>query len=179
MQIEFTGRHTQVTEDLRDYTQEHFYKIARLLRNRFDVHVIVAAERHRRLAEITLKFRDHTLVGIDETADARTSIKGAIDKLERQVLRLLERRRTRKRRPSPTAAVLLNILGGARLDHRERQILETERIAIKPLTLEEAIDALESAHTGIVVFRNAETERVNVIYRRPDNNLALIEPEEA
>jgi len=131
----------------------------------------------RRIAELTLKFRHHTLVGVDSTADARSSINGALDKLERQVVRLLERNRTRKRRPSPTSTILLNVLGAGRVDHRDHQVLETERIAIKPLTVGEAIEALESARTGVVVFRNNETERVNVIYRRPDGNLGLIEPE--
>ncbi|HEV2177482.1 MAG TPA: ribosome-associated translation inhibitor RaiA [Terriglobia bacterium] len=177
MDIGFTGRQMEVTPDLRQYTTERLGKLAKLLRDRFDLHVILTAERHRRIAELTLKFRHHTLVSVDSTADARSAINGALDKLERQVVRLLERHRTRKRRPSPTSAILLNVLGAGRTDHRDHQVLETERIAIKPLTVEEAIESLESARTGVVVFRNPETERVNVIYRRPDGNLGLIEPE--
>ena len=152
-------------------------KLARILRGRFDVHVILAAEKHRRVAEITLKFREHTLVGIEETPDAVASINGAIDKLERQAVRSLERRRTKKRRPKPAAAILVNVLRSARVDHEESRILETERIPIKPLSVDEAIDALDGAQSGIVVFRNPDTERVNVIYRRHDGNLGMIEPE--
>ena len=92
-------------------------------------------------------------------------------------MRLLERRRTRKRRPDPTAAVLLNVLGVARVDHEERRVIETERVPLKPMTVEEAVETLDRAHVGAVVFRNPETERVNVIYQRPDGNLGLIEPE--
>lgn len=177
MQIEYTGRQIDVTPDLRQYTEERLNKVTRLLRDRCTLHVILTAERHLRIAEMTLKFRDHALVGIDETADARSSINGALDKIEKQVVRLLERKRTRKRRPKPATGILLNVLAPVRTDHLEREALETERISIKPLSLEEAIDSKELAMRGAVVFRNSETERVNVIYRRPDGKLGLIEPE--
>jgi putative sigma-54 modulation protein len=177
MQIDYTGRQTEVSPDLRQYTEERLGKLTRLLRDRYSAHVILTAERHLRIVEITLKFRDHTLVGVGETTDARSSINSALDKLERQALRLLERRRTRKRRPKPTSAVLLNILGAERLDHEEHQVLETERMPIKPQAVEEAIESLDQSKSGLVVFRNLETERVNIIYRRSDGNLALIEPE--
>lgn len=176
MQLDFTGRQMEVSQELRVYTEERLRKLARILRGRFDVKVILAAEKHRRVAEITLKFRDHTLVGVQETPDALASINGAIDKLERQAVSRLERRRTRKRRPKPASAILVNVLKSP-VDHEERRVLETERIAIKPLSVDEAIDALDEARSGIVVFRNPETERVNVIYRRHDGNLGMIEPE--
>ena len=177
MQIDYTGRQMEVSSELRQYTENRLRKLTRLLRDRYSVHVILTAERHLRVVEITLKFRDHTLVGVGETPDARSSINTALDKLERQAVRLLERRRTRKRRPKPTSAVLLNVLGTERTDHEERRLLETERMPIKPLAVEEALESLEQSKSGLVVFRNLETERVNIIYRRPDGNLALIEPE--
>jgi len=177
MQIDYTGRQMEVSAELRQYTEDRLRKLTRLLRDRYSVHVILTAERHLRVVEITLKFRDHTLVGVGETPDARSSINTALDKLERQAVRLLERRRTRKRRPKPTSAVLLNVLGTERTDHEERRLLETERMPIKPLAVEEALESLEQSKSGLVVFRNLETERVNIIYRRPDGNLALIEPE--
>ncbi len=177
MRIVFTGRQTEITPDLRHYTEERLRKLTRLLGDRYEMHVILTAEKHRRLTEITLKFRDQTLVGMEETADARSSINGALDKLQRQAVRLLERRRTRKRRPRPTSAILVNVLRPDRVDREARRALETERIAIKPMTVDDAIDALDTRRAGVVVFRNPETERVNVIYQRPDGNLGLIEPE--
>jgi len=178
MRIDFTGRQMKITSDLRLFTEERLQTFTRLLQDRWHVHVILTAQKHRRIAEITLKIRDHVLVGIEETADARSSITGALDKLKRQTVRLVKKRRSRKRRPQPAAAVLLNILGSSGTDQEERQILETERIAIKPLTMEEAVSSLDSMRQGVVVFRNSETERVNVLYRRGDGHLGLIEPEQ-
>jgi len=177
MQIDYTGRQIEVGPDLRQYTEKRLSKLSRVLQDHLDIHVILTAEKHRRVAEITLKFRDHTLVAVEQTNDSRSSINGALDKLERQALRLLARNRTRKRRPKPAEAVVLTALSPAHAAAEEVLELETERIPIKPMMVEEAIASLNTVGTGVVVFRNAETERVNVIYRRPDGRPGLIEPE--
>jgi putative sigma-54 modulation protein len=177
MRLAFTGRQMEISPDLREHTQKQLKKLTRVLRDRFDVHAILTAEKHRRIAEITLTCRDHVLVGVEETGDILASINGAIDKLERQTVRLMERKRTRKRRPKQATSVLLNVLGREAADHEDHRVLQTQRIAIKPMTVEDAIEALDGTRAGIVVFRNYETERVNVIYLRQDGDLALIEPE--
>lgn len=177
MDIDFTGRHMDVTPDLRLYTHEHLRKLHRLLPTHPKLHVILTRAKHRRVAEVTVKLHDQTLVGIMETADTRSALKGALDKLERQVVRWSKRRRTQKRRPKPTSTILLNIIGSGRMDHGQLQILESERLPVKPLTLEEAIESVDGIPSGVVVFRNAETERINLVYLRPDGKLGLIEPE--
>jgi putative sigma-54 modulation protein len=176
MRIEYTGRQIEFTPALRQYTEERLQKLGRVLRDSCHVHVILAASKHRRVAEITVKWRDHTLVGVEETTDARSSVNGALDKLEKQAVRLLQRRWTRKRRPGPTSAVMLNIFVPER-DHKEERKVQTERIPIKPLSMEEAIETLEGDTRELVVFRNVQTERVNIVYRRHDGRMVLIEPE--
>jgi ribosome hibernation promoting factor len=179
MQISFTGRQMEIPPGLRQYTERRLRKLSKLVRDGSgsDAHVILTAEKHRRTAEITLKIRDHTLVGVEETADALTSINGAISKLKRQTVRYLQRRWTRKRRPKPTAAVTLNILRSGRVDREEVQALEAETVPLRILTVDEAVRDQELRRRGIIVFRNSETDRVNVIYQRGDGNLTLIEPE--
>lgn len=176
MHINFTGRQVEIGPDLQRYAEGRLKKIVRLLGEEFGVHIILTAEKHRRTAEVTLKFRNNVVVGVEESDDIRDSINGAVDKLAKQAVRLLERRRT-KRRPKPTAAVVLNVLGAGRTDHEELRIVHSERIPLKPMNLDEAIEALDRSHAGAVVFRNPESERVNVIYHRPDGHLGLIEPE--
>jgi putative sigma-54 modulation protein len=177
MGIEFTGRQMEVDTDLRQFTVEHLRKLIRLIGGEFDLHVTMTAEKHRRLAEISLKFHKQTLVGVQETNDARRAISGALDKLERQASRLLERRVTRKRRPKPTAAILVKVVERERTDKAILNGLQTERITIKPMTVEDAVRALSLNPTGVIVFRNLTSERVNVVYQRPDGKLGLIEPE--
>lgn len=177
MRIDFTGRQMDVRPEFQEYATQRLKKLTRLLRHDFGVHVILTAEKHRRIAEITLNYRDHSLVAMQTTGDVRTSISGALDKLERQAVRLLGRRRERKRRPKPSSAVLLNVLSSQLEAGHGQAILEKDRVPIKPMTVDEAIESLAATRMGLVVFRNAETERVNVIYRRDDGNLGWIEPE--
>ena len=177
MPIDFTGRQVEISPDLRRYTEERLKKLVRLLGKDFDLHVILTAEKHRRTAELTLKFRKNKVVSVEETGDIRTAISGAIEKLSRQSLRLLERRRTTKRRPKPSAAVVLNTLGTGEIEHDEHRIVHSELVPLKPMTVEEAVEALDRSRAGAVVFRNPDSERVNVIYHRPDGHLGLIEPE--
>ncbi|MGH9325849.1 MAG: ribosome hibernation-promoting factor, HPF/YfiA family [Terriglobia bacterium] len=177
MRIEYTGRHMEVTPDLRLYTEERLEKLNRVLRARCAIHVILEACKHRRVAEITVKWRDHTLVGLEETTDCRSSINGALDKLETQAVRLLQRRWTRKHRPGPTSAIRMNVMTEEREPDENRRIIATESIPIKPLSLDEAIESLEMASQEVIVFRNIRTERVNIVYTRRDGRLVLIEPE--
>jgi putative sigma-54 modulation protein len=177
MQISFTGRQMDIPPSLRQYTERRLRRLSRLLQDGSDVHVILTAEKHRRTAEITLKIRDATLVGVEETADARRSINGALGKLRRQAVRFLKRRWMRKRRPKPTSTVTLNVLRAGPTDHAKRPVLDAERVPLRFLTVEEAVDDLELRRRGIVVFRNSTTDRVNVLYQREDGNLTLIEPD--
>ena len=177
MDVDFTGRQVNVTAGLRQYTHQRLRKLGKLLPGNPKLHIILAAEKRSRTAEITATFPDQTLVSVMEAGDTRSAIKGALDKLERQAVRRLERKRTKKRRPKPTANIMLNVFQGSRADHEERAAIETERIPVKPMSLDEAIDSLQSVKNGLVVFRNTESERVNVVYRRPDGKLGVIEPE--
>ncbi len=177
MQVTFTGRQMEIPPALRQYTEKRLSEITGLLRKTTDAHVILTAEKHRRVAEITLTIRDHTLVGVEETTDALSSVRGALTKLKRQIVRFLERKRTRKRRPRPAAAVLLNVLASERVDHEPHAVLESQRRPLKFLTLDEAVEDVDLRRHGIVVFRNPATERVNVLYRRQNGDLTLIEPE--
>ena len=98
MRLDFTGRQTEITADLQRYTEGRLRKLTRVLRGRFDVKLVLTAEKHRRIAEVGLTFRDHTLMAVEQTNEALSAINGAIDKIERQAVRLMERKRTRKRR---------------------------------------------------------------------------------
>lgn len=177
MDVDFTGRQVNVTAGLRQYTHQRLRKLGRLLPGDPKLHVILTAEKHGRSVEITATFPDQTLVSVMKAGDNRGAIKGALDKLERQAVRRLERKRTKKRRPKPTSKITLNVFRSSQVDHEARIAIESERLPVKPMTIEEAIESLGAIKSGLVVFRNSESERVNVVYRRPDGKLGLVEPE--
>ncbi len=154
MRIDFTGRQLEIPADLRQYTEKHLRKLTRLLGDRFHLHVILAVERHRRMTEITLKFRDTTLVGLAETADARSSVNEALDKLERQVVRLLERRRTRKRRRGRTPWTSPRLIGRRGAGGEGRRAVETEVVPATPGSAEAIADATQATRARAMASRS-------------------------
>ncbi len=83
MNVDITGRHLEVTPELRDYVVERLQKLNKLL-DVSEAHVVLASEKHRQLAEVVLRARGVQLNGQEETDDMRASIRAVIDKLERQ-----------------------------------------------------------------------------------------------
>ncbi len=92
MKVIFTGRHVEVSDALRTFAQERLQKMATYLEDIIDVHVILSVEKHRHLAEITLKTRRDELVASAETDDMYLSLTQTLEKLETQAHRTAGRR---------------------------------------------------------------------------------------
>jgi putative sigma-54 modulation protein len=135
--------------------------------------VILTADKHRQVAEVSLRSRQTDLAATAVTNDLRLSLADAIGKLERQAEKQRTRRKVRKGADSPRTAAP----APERSDGPGPRVIRTRRAAVKPMTLDEAALELGGRGDGVLVFRDASTERVNVLYRRADGNLGLIEPE--
>lgn len=173
MKVEFTGRHVTVTATIKKHTREHLKKIEKILD--FDsagkVQVILEVEKQRHKAEIVFSWRDSVLTAEAETDDMYTAITQAIDKLERQAMKLKGKKTIQKRHAkSPAEEEAKPIIA------KEPKIVRSRRYAIKPLTPEEAAAAVSASEDQFLVFRDAETDRIGVIYKRKDGNFGLIEP---
>ena len=187
MKITYTGKEA-LTPAESARIEAKFAKLAKLLdvpSGEREAHVILAEQRHLKRAEITIQYHDHRLFGEESAADSFTAISTAIEKMEKQILKLREKWRDTKRGPKeePEAEAAPAAKGGAkpkaepepeteaesgphvfRPDHHQRR---------KPMTLEEAMIAIVGR--DYVVYRDAETDRVNVLIRRRDGNFDLIE----
>jgi ribosome hibernation promoting factor len=187
MKITYTGKEA-LTPAESGKIEAKFAKLAKLLdvpSGEREAHVILAEQRHLKRAEITIQYHDHRLFGEESAADSFTAVSTAIEKMEKQILKLREKWRDTKRGPKeepesePEAAPAAK--GGVkpapepeteaepgphvfRPDHHQRR---------KPMTLEEAMIAIDGR--DYVVYRDAETDRVNVLIRRRDGNFDLIE----
>ena len=95
MKVDYTGRHMELTEPLKQFTRERLDKMATYLDDIIDVHVILGVEKHRHAAEITLKTRANAFVASATTDDMYTSITQAIEKLETQAHKHQGKRNTR------------------------------------------------------------------------------------
>lgn len=97
MQISTTARHCDLDADTRRFAEERIEKLGKYARDLREAHLVVTAEKHRYQGEITLKLKNHELVGHDEATEMRVAIDGAADRLEEQLRRLKGKRVDRKR----------------------------------------------------------------------------------
>ena len=185
MQIEYTGRHAEVTEAHRQLAQKKVAKLGKVLHGITRVHVILTVDKHREIAEVTVHSSHLDLAAVEDTGDFDTSLATVFEKLHRQAQKRVGKLRARKRRAElPEAAVWTGIVstvpepeagngdGGARA-----RVVQSRRFVARPMTVDEAVTKIDGAEDGLLIFRDASTERLSVLYRRRDGNLGLIEPE--
>jgi len=186
MQVHITGRQVAITPALRKFTEEKLRKLEKLLGGSIEAHVVLAVEKRRQRAEIQVKSRTALLAGDRETADLYASIGEVILTLERQALKHKEKLTHHKTRdgrriagsPPPTARA-----GRGKAAKRAGavtagpQIVPSDRYRLKPLSAEDAAMELESGGGDLLVYRDDQTYRVNVVYRRKDGNFGLVDPE--
>ena len=198
MSVEVTGRQYEITPQIRKQLEHGLTKLEKILGTSFDTHVILATEKHRSIAEITVTVRNHPIVGVAETSDMTVAIGEALDRIERQAVKYKGRWRAKKRNAkhkrwaaaeapelprmqiavgaSASTAVPVVVHGfPAVVRMAEAHVVKSEEaVALRPLTLEEAIKEAEFRDRDVFVFRDKEG-RVKVLHRTKDGKMELIE----
>jgi putative sigma-54 modulation protein len=183
MRLELTGRHFDITPPLRQLIERKLTKIDRLLNDSaLSAQIVCTVEKYRHVIEMTVHARgDHMLHGVGQGSTWPMALKEAGSKIEKQARRLKTKWTTRKRRAAGTRALAPPGIGqdGARsvaADARPR-IVRSRAYAVKPMTVEDAALRVEGGAEAFLVFRNATTDAINMLYRRKDGHFGLIEPE--
>lgn len=177
MKIEFTGRNFNLTPAIKKHVAAHLKKTDTFLAGAIKAHVILSVEKHHRhLAEIVVNWQDHAMTSTSETTDMYSSVSQAVDRLRRQALKVKGRIIDRKHHALATSVVAPSPMPPVMPTDPAPRIIRSRRYAIKPMTPEEAVMRVSEATEQFLVFRDAETDRVGVIYKRKDGNFGLIEP---
>jgi putative sigma-54 modulation protein len=181
MRLVLTGRHVDITPALRKLVDRKLSKLDRVLNGGIvSTQVVLTLERYRHLVEISLHARgDHMLHGLGDSRAWETSLAEAIEKLTGQVQKLKGRweRRHRRGKSARAVAPAQPPVAGAGEEPRPVRVLRSSRYHVKPMTVEEAALSVDESRDAFLVFRNASTDAINVLYRRTDGDLGLIEPE--
>lgn len=188
MQIKVTARHLDLTDSLRDYSESKVARMTKFLDEVIDAHIVLSIERYRHIAEITIKTNQAVVHGQGESDDMYNAIDSAVEKVERQLLRFKGKYRIPAKgkqeqekflgigtAPVPEESVSLEESETG--NQNEPQVIKSRRYAIKPMSLEEAVMQMKTLSNKFLVFTNANSDEVNVLYRRKDGNFGLIEPE--
>lgn len=191
MHITLSARHMELTDAIRKHVEEQLQKLKGHFDKVIDANIVLSVEKHRHCAEITLHANGIRIHGKEETDDMYTSVDSVINKLERQIRKYKDRvNRHQPRRskgeadkfyhhmiiaPSPTNG------SGSESQEEEKaplhHVVEREKLEMKPMDIDEATLQLELSGEKFLVFYNAETQQVNVLYDRGDGHFGLIEPE--
>jgi len=193
MRLELTARHFTLTATLRKLVEQRLARAFRPLNDSVvSAQIVITREKARFHAEVTLHVRgEHFLHGEATGRDAQTALSAAIDKIDRQLGKLKSKWTEGKRRaisPAKAASAAPRPQRGAAmfgtgLAQREPdgagqiRIIRARRYAVKPMSVDEAAIEVGDGRDAFLVFRNSTTEEINVLFRRPDGNLGLIEPE--
>ncbi len=180
MKVDYIARKVNLTDQVRQLTEKKLAKVQKYFNDIIDTRVELDQERHLYVADIFIKGKDFDLKSTSQNKDLTTAIQDAVDKLEMQARRAkakLKGHKGRAAKPEAQQGWEVEVLEPESLRRGEPQIVERSSIPIKPMSVEEAAIELESSSLGFLVFRNAATDRVNVIYRREDRNLGLVTPE--
>jgi putative sigma-54 modulation protein len=195
MKVEYTGRQYNVTPAVRKQVDKGLVKLEKILGTAFSTNVVLAAEKHRHIAEITITVRTHPIVGIAEATDMTSAIGEALERIERQALKYKGRWRDKKRQPKrkwngeateeeqraavgvslSTAVPVVVHTFPAVVRTTEAHVTHSDSaVSLTPLTLEEAIKEAEFRDQDVFVFRDA-SGRVKVLHRTKDGKMELIE----
>jgi len=170
MQVTVRGKNVEITNAIREYVEKKLGKIEKFIDLPLEAQVNCMVERGRHIVEVTAHLNGMVLRGEEATNDMYASIDLVSDKLEKQVQKY--KSRFKKRGKEAVVADALETEG-----REEGRVVKTKQFPVKPLTVDEAIMHMNLVSHDFFVFTNAETDKVNVLYRRKDGNYGLLEPE--
>src|SRR5438876_9109168 len=178
MNLQVKGRNLEVSDQIRKYAEDKLGKLDRLVNDPTRIELELAVEKNpsiadNHVAEATVWTKGPVLRAREASGDMRASIDQLTEKLERQVTRYREKRHRRAARQNGGIRAGIPVVPS----EEEPLIVKTKQFAFGSLTPEEAVDQLELVGHDFFVFRNSDSEQLNVVYRRRDGNYGLIEPQ--
>ena len=177
MKYTITGRNMEVTDDLRAYIEKRFAKLSKYFNDQTEVFVTLSKQRNDEKVEVTIPMKGTTVRAEDLDHDMYASIDALQEVLERQLRRNRKKLIDRKQNAASFSEAFFQEEDGNDGEEDSIRIVKSKRFAIKPMSPEEACFQMEMLGHSFYVFYNADTDQVNVVYKRKDGNFGLIEPE--
>lgn len=180
MQLSVVFRHMEASDALRNYTQERTAKLTKYIDRPIEVQVALTVEKIRNIAEVVINADGIRIAGEESHEDMYAAIDLVMDKIERQVKKYRSKIRKHKPTPGKELSWRRDIYEPESFeDDREPVVVRTESYFVKPMSVDEAAMQMDLTHQDFLVFNNALTQSVNVLYRRRDGNFGLIVPQSA
>ena len=175
MRIAVTLRNGEDESWQKEYVEEKMKKLDKDLDTPAEARVVLQVEKFRNLAEISLLANGLNINSKEEAKDMHLAIDEAVDKLERQVKKHMEKIREHKAGVKATDSFAGEAAGDESEEVAGPQVIKTKKVLLAPMSPEDAVLQLEETKNLFIVYRDSNTENVHVMYRREDGSLAVIE----
>jgi putative sigma-54 modulation protein len=169
MNIIITGRHLELTSNLKDYAESKIKKFKKYLHSITEATIILSVEKYRHKAEVLLRVNGAMIQAESVTGEMYSSIDEVVEKLERQVRKYKDKWVSYRKGDDRGSENL-------RLEESPPSIIKKKSFDIKPMSPEEAAMQMDLLDKNFLVFTNASSGSINVLYKRRDGNFGLIEP---
>ncbi len=169
------GKNIEITPALKEYVEKRVGKVTKYFDAVGEITALLTVCKGRHSVEVTLHVNGMLLRGEESTMDMYTSIDLVVEKLEKQI----EKHKTKIAKRIRVGSFKMDVAPAPAAgvdDLEEYPVVKTKRFAVKPMDIQEAIMQMNMINHDFFVFRDADTEEVNVVYRRKDNRYGLIEP---
>ena len=174
MKFIISGKNIEVTEGLRKAINEKLGKLERYFTPETEIHVTLSVEKERQKIEVTIPVKGNIIRSEQVSSDMYVSI----DLVEEVIERQLRKYKTKiVNKQQGTGNFQKTFVEDDFIEDEDVKIIRTKRFGIKPMYPEDACVQMELLRHNFFVFRNAETDEVNVVYKRKGNTYGLIEPE--
>ncbi|NLX90604.1 MAG: ribosome-associated translation inhibitor RaiA [Firmicutes bacterium] len=177
MRINVRGRNMNITPALQEYVVKRLNRLDKYFNSPIEAQVTLSVIREDHIVEVTISMDGLLLRGEEATLDMYASIDLVVDKLERQIHKY-KTKINRKLRQKGIKGLNEKLFPPQEEEEAEPVVVKNKRFVIKPMPLEEAILQMNLLGHDFFVFNNADTEEINVLYRRKDGNYGLIESAE-
>jgi putative sigma-54 modulation protein len=178
MQVTVTFRHLEPSDALKQYVEERTNRLTKYVDRPMDGQVTLTVQKFRHIADVVLNADGIRIAGQEAHDDMYAAIDLVMDKIERQVKKYKERIRKHKPAQGKEIRWRREIYEQESFeDEREPFVIRTDNYFVKPMSVEEAAMQMDLTNQEFLVFNNASTQSVNVIYRRRDGNFGLIVPQ--
>ena len=175
MQTSVTFKNLDPSEHLKAYVSDKLDRFDKFLDNPAEANVVLAVEKFRHIAEINISGDKLSIIGKEETNDMYSAIDMVLDKLEKQIKKNKQKIRERRSASKSRNRSLIDENYQLPDDEVERQV-KIKNIEYKPMDVEEAVLQMDLIEDNFLVFTNARSDQINVLYRRRDGHYGLIQP---
>ncbi|MHB1843312.1 MAG: ribosome hibernation-promoting factor, HPF/YfiA family [Deltaproteobacteria bacterium] len=182
MQTNITFRNLEASDFIKSYAREKVDRVNKYLDKASEAHVVLGLERHLHHADITIHAGPYVLRGREKSEDMYASIDLAMDKIERQLKRYKEKMKSHRALPhhgegaGDRVRIRHDVVSVASEEEVSKpHVIRSNEFHTKPMSVDEAVMQMDLIGNDFLVFQNASSREVNVVYRRQDGNYGLIE----